>query len=309
VQKKRGALAGGDPSQGAKSFREEVPLREEWACFPTKTIYRKKVVMAKQKKTAAKKHKPAKTAKAVKVAKAAKKVSGKTAKKAKAVKVVKAPKGKKTAGKKAAGKTMTKKAVPTKAKTAKVAKEKTTPKVIQTKATKPRKEITDMTLATPSTPAGNDPLIGKPLTGLNLPMTGGQNFDLTRYAGKKVVLYFYPKDMTPGCTQEGHDFTNLVSEFDKVNTVVLGISKDSVDKHEKFITKENYKIHLVSDNDGAACQMFDVIKEKNMYGKKVMGIERSTFLIGADGKVEQVWRKVKVDGHAQAVLDYIKAHQ
>jgi peroxiredoxin Q/BCP len=124
-----------------------------------------------------------------------------------------------------------------------------------------------------------------------------------------VVLYFYPKDMTPGCTIEGHDFTKLVGEFKKCNTVVLGISRDSVDKHEKFIQKENYKVSLVSDADETACQWFDVIKEKNMYGKKVLGIERSTFLVGEDGKVEKVWRKVKVDGHAEEVLSFVKSQK
>lgn len=139
-------------------------------------------------------------------------------------------------------------------------------------------------------------------------MTGGADFDVSAYAGQRVVLYFYPKDMTPGCTIEGHDFSRLAPEFKKLNTVVLGISKDSVDKHEKFIAKEKYTIQLVSDVNEAACQWFDVIKEKNMYGKKVLGIERSTFLIGPDGVIQKVWRKVKVDGHADEVLDYVKAH-
>ncbi len=154
-----------------------------------------------------------------------------------------------------------------------------------------------------------DSILGKAVNKFTLPMTGGKKFNIKDYAGKKVVLYFYPKDMTPGCTIEGHDFTKLVGEFKKCNTVVLGISRDSVDKHEKFIKKENYKVSLVSDEDEAACQWFDVIKEKNMYGKKVMGIERSTFLIGEDGKIEKVWRKVKVDGHAEEVLDFIKSQK
>ena len=156
------------------------------------------------------------------------------------------------------------------------------------------------------TTTGVDPFVGKPLDSIQLPMTGGKSFDIKEYAGKKVVLYFYPKDMTPGCTIEGHEFTALVPEFKKLNTVILGISKDSVDKHEKFINKENYKIDLVSDERGTACQWFDVIKEKNMYGKKVMGIERSTFLIGEDGKIQKVWRKVKAEGHAAEVLEFLK---
>lgn len=152
-----------------------------------------------------------------------------------------------------------------------------------------------------------DPLFGKAVTKFTLPMTGGQKFNIKNFAGKKVVLYFYPKDMTPGCTREGHDFTQLANDFKKCNTMVFGISRDSVDKHEKFIQKEKYKIDLVSDEEETACQWFDVIKEKNMYGKKVIGIERSTFLIGEDGKVLNVWRKVKVDGHAAKVLEFIKS--
>lgn len=148
--------------------------------------------------------------------------------------------------------------------------------------------------------------LGKSLQKFSLPMTKGQTFNIKDYAGKNVVLYFYPKDMTSGCTQEGHDFSELLGEFKKQNTVVLGISRDSVDRHEKFIAKEKYKLDLVSDADETACQWFDVIKPKNMYGKKVLGIERSTFLIGMDGKIVHAWRKVKVPGHAAEVLAYIK---
>ena len=154
-----------------------------------------------------------------------------------------------------------------------------------------------------------DSLVGKGPSKLVLPMTGGKKFNIKDYAGQRVVFYFYPKDMTSGCTIEGHDFTKLVSDFKKMNTVVLGVSRDTVDKHEKFIQKEKYKIDLVSDVDEIACKWFDVIKEKNMYGRKVMGIERSTFLIGKDGKVEHVWRKVKVAGHAEEVLAYLKTNK
>lgn len=150
-------------------------------------------------------------------------------------------------------------------------------------------------------------MIGKKVSMLSLPMTGGKTFNLKDYSGKRIVLFFYPKDMTPGCTIEGHEFTKLIPEFKKLNTVVLGISRDSVGMHEKFIEKENYKIDLVSDEDEEACQFFDVIKEKNMYGKKVMGIERSTFIINEEGKVEHAWRKVKAEGHAQDVLDYVRS--
>ncbi len=151
-----------------------------------------------------------------------------------------------------------------------------------------------------------DSLLGKKLKSLQLPMTGNKTFNVSDWKGKRVVLYFYPKDMTPGCTIEGHEFTNLKKEFKKLNTEVFGISRDSVSLHEKFIQKENYTIDLLSDEKETACKLFDVIKEKNMYGKKVMGIERSTFLVDVNGAVEKVWRKVKAEGHAQEVLDYIK---
>jgi peroxiredoxin Q/BCP len=154
----------------------------------------------------------------------------------------------------------------------------------------------------------SEPLLGKSVAKLNLPMTGGQQFNVKKFAGKQVVLYFYPKDMTPGCTQEGHDFTKLIADFKKYHTIVLGISRDSVAKHEKFIEKEKFKLDLISDEEEIACGLFDVVKEKNMYGKKVMGIERSTFLIDASGKIIQVWRKVKVEGHAQEVLEFVKAN-
>lgn len=154
-----------------------------------------------------------------------------------------------------------------------------------------------------------DALIGKSISKLKLPMTGNKEFNVKDYSGRRVVLYFYPKDMTSGCTREGHDFTALISDFKKQNTIVLGISRDSISKHEKFIEKEGYKLDLISDENEDACSLFDVIKEKNMYGKKVLGIERSTFLIGVDGKVEHVWRKVKVDGHAQEVLDFVKKNK
>jgi len=156
--------------------------------------------------------------------------------------------------------------------------------------------------------SNTDLIIGKKLSKLSLPMTGGKVFDLKQYEGKRIVLYFYPKDMTPGCTIEGHEFTKLVPEFKKNNTIVLGISRDSVSKHEKFIEKEKYKIDLVSDEKETACNFFNVIKEKNMYGKKVMGIERSTFVISPNGVIEHAWRKVKAEGHAQEVLNYIKSN-
>lgn len=124
--------------------------------------------------------------------------------------------------------------------------------------------------------------------------------------GKNVVLYFYPKDNTPGCTQEGEDFRDLYKEFKKLKTEIYGISRDSLKSHEGFKTKYKYPFELISDPDEKLCNLFDVIKEKNMYGKKYMGIERSTFLINKDGKLSAEWRKVKVNGHAVEVLEAVK---
>jgi len=123
---------------------------------------------------------------------------------------------------------------------------------------------------------------------------------------QKVLLYFYPKDSTPGCTIEGHEFSKLKKEFAKLNIVIFGISRDSITSHEKFKEKQCYAIDLLSDEDEIACDIFDVIKEKNMYGKKVMGIERSTFLIDEKGVLTHEWRKVKAEGHAQSILQEIK---
>ena len=147
--------------------------------------------------------------------------------------------------------------------------------------------------------------IGKKIPAFSLSSTDGEKFKLSDFKGKKIVLYFYPKDATPGCTVEGLDFSKLHKKFQKKNTEVFGISKDSFESHCKFRDKQKFSFHLLSDTDGKACEIFDVIKEKNMYGKKFMGIERSTFLIDEDGKLEKEWRKVKVDGHAEAVLDAI----
>lgn len=141
---------------------------------------------------------------------------------------------------------------------------------------------------------------------LKLPATGEQTIDLKSLRGKNVVLYFYPKDSTPGCTTEGQDFAANYAKFKRLNTVILGISRDSVASHEKFRAKYNFPFDLLSDPDETACAIFDVIKEKNMYGRKVMGIERSTFLIDANGKLVREWRKVKVKGHVAEVLDAIK---
>ena len=124
--------------------------------------------------------------------------------------------------------------------------------------------------------------------------------------GKNIVLYFYPKDNTPGCTQEGEDFRDLYKEFKKLKTEIYGISRDTLKSHEGFKTKYKYPFELISDPDEKLCNLFDVIKEKNMYGKKYIGIERSTFLINKDGRLSAEWRKVKVNGHAIEVLEEVK---
>jgi len=124
--------------------------------------------------------------------------------------------------------------------------------------------------------------------------------------GRKVVLYFYPKDSTPGCTTEGQDFRDLHPKFKRANAVIVGASRDSIASHEKFKAKQNFPFELLSDPDEKLCRQFDVIREKNMYGRKVLGIERSTFLIDEDGKLRAEWRKVKVKGHAEEVLDAVR---
>ncbi|MCC4617758.1 peroxiredoxin [Xanthomonas campestris pv. asclepiadis] len=143
---------------------------------------------------------------------------------------------------------------------------------------------------------------------LPLSLSGGTSTTLRGYAGKWVVLYFYPKDSTPGCTTEGLDFNALLPQFTQAGAVVLGVSRDSVKSHDNFCAKQGFAFPLVSDGDEALCRAFDVIKEKNMYGKQVLGIERSTFLLSPEGVVVQAWRKVKVAGHADAVLAALKAH-
>jgi len=139
------------------------------------------------------------------------------------------------------------------------------------------------------------------------PATGGTPFTLSAHRGHPVVVYFYPKDNTPGCTTEGEQFRDLYPAFRRLGAVVVGVSRDSLKSHEGFKAKKDFPFELVSDADEALCRTFDVIRMKNMYGKQVRGIERSTFLIGPDGTLVQEWRKVKVDGHAGAVLEAVKA--
>ncbi len=147
--------------------------------------------------------------------------------------------------------------------------------------------------------------IGKKVPDFKLPATGEQDIALSDFKGSRVVVYFYPKDSTPGCTTEGQDFRDRISTFRRRKTVVLGISRDSVKSHENFKTKQQFPFELLSDADEQACRLFDVIREKNMYGKKVMGVERSTFLIDEKGVLRREWRKVKVPGHVDEVLEAI----
>ena len=142
---------------------------------------------------------------------------------------------------------------------------------------------------------------------LPLELSSGTTAPLGDYAGQWLVLYFYPKDSTPGCTTEGNDFNTLLPKFRKLGATVLGVSRDSVKSHQNFCAKQGFKFDLVSDKSEAVCNAFGVIKEKNMYGRMVMGIERSTFLIDPSGVIARTWRPVKVPGHAQAVLDELKA--
>jgi len=144
---------------------------------------------------------------------------------------------------------------------------------------------------------------------LPLALSGGAQATLADYAGRWLVLYFYPKDSTPGCTTEGLEFNALLPAFTAAGATVLGVSRDSVRSHDNFCAKQGFGFALVSDADQALCQAFDVIRMKNMYGRQVLGIERSTFLISPDSRIVQAWRKVKVAGHAEAVLQSLKTHQ
>ena len=137
--------------------------------------------------------------------------------------------------------------------------------------------------------------------------TGDQKIRLRDLRGRNVVIYFYPKDSTLGCTTEGRDFSALHGKFKRANTVILGVSRDSIASHEKFKEKQGFPFELLSDPDEKLCRKFDVIQEKTLYGRKFMGVVRSTFLIDADGKLRQEWRNVKVKGHAEEVLEAVKA--
>ncbi|MEL6684060.1 MAG: thioredoxin-dependent thiol peroxidase [Pseudomonadota bacterium] len=151
------------------------------------------------------------------------------------------------------------------------------------------------------------PAVGEKAPDISLPRDGGEIVNLSDFAGKKVVLYFYPKDDTPGCTKEAIGFTENVDAFAALDTVILGVSKDSVKKHDKFVAKHDLKIALLSDEDGDVCERYGTWVKKSMYGKTYMGIERATYLIDSDGKIAQAWRKVRVPGHVDAVLEAVRA--
>jgi peroxiredoxin Q/BCP len=149
--------------------------------------------------------------------------------------------------------------------------------------------------------------VGKQVPEVALHLTGDRLVNLSDYRGKPLVLYFYPKASTPGCTQEGLDFSAAIARFRRQSCVILGASRDGLKAQENFKTKQGFPFDLVSDKDEALCNAFDVIKMKNMYGKQVRGIERSTFVIDADGILRHEWRGVKVKGHAEQVLEAIKS--
>ena len=148
---------------------------------------------------------------------------------------------------------------------------------------------------------------GAKVPDFELPATGGKTIRLADLKGKNVVIYFYPKDSTPGCTMEGQDFRDNMEAFTECNTVILGVSRDSIKSHEKFKSNQSFPFDLLSDQAEVLCKLFDVIKEKNMYGRKVMGIERSTFLLDDTGKLRSEWRKVKVKGHVNKVLEAVRS--
>ncbi len=149
--------------------------------------------------------------------------------------------------------------------------------------------------------------IGQKISEFSLPMTGDQVFNPRDYEGKKIILYFYPKDNTPGCRQESQDFTQAYETLIAANTVVFGVSRDSISSHEKFKAKYDMPFELISDPDEKLCQYFDVIKEKSMFGKHYMGLERSTFVLDEQGVLVGQWRKVKVKDHVNQVLEFIQS--
>jgi peroxiredoxin Q/BCP len=150
-------------------------------------------------------------------------------------------------------------------------------------------------------------MLNQPVPDFELPTTGGEVFQLGKERGNKLVIYFYPKDSTPGCTTEGQQFRDRYAEFQAANAKIVGISRDSLKSHENFKAKLSLPFELLSDTEEKACTLFKVIKMKNMYGKQVRGIERSTFVIDSNGMLRHEWRGVKVDGHAQEVLEFVES--
>ena len=150
------------------------------------------------------------------------------------------------------------------------------------------------------------PEIGKPAPDFDLPATGDQSLSLDGFKGSNVVLYFYPKDSTPGCTTEGRDFRDAIEKFRALDTVILGASRDGIKAHENFKAKQAFPFELLSDQEELLCGAYDVIKLKKMYGRESMGVERSTFLIDRQGVLRKEWRKVKVKGHVDEVLAAVK---
>ncbi|MDX1597417.1 MAG: peroxiredoxin [Marinobacter sp.] len=148
--------------------------------------------------------------------------------------------------------------------------------------------------------------LNQPVDDFEAPATGDQTIRLSDLRGKNVVIYFYPKDNTPGCTTEGQDFRDRMEAFEAMDTVILGVSRDGLKAHENFRAKHQFPFHLISDKDEKVCQHFDVIKLKKLYGKEYMGIDRSTFLIDREGILRQEWRGVKVKGHADEVLEAVR---
>ncbi len=149
-------------------------------------------------------------------------------------------------------------------------------------------------------------MLTQPIPDFEVPSTGNKLFRLSETSGKNLVIYFYPKDDTPGCTTEGQQFRDAYSEFAKLNCDIVGVSRDSVRSHESFKTKMGFPFELLSDSDETACKLFNVIKMKDMYGKQVRGIERSTFVLDPKGELQREWRGVKVPGHVQEVLEFVK---
>lgn len=161
--------------------------------------------------------------------------------------------------------------------------------------------------APPTSSGGGKIAVGKKVPAFSSLVTGGGSWKSSAAAGKNLVIYFYPRDNTPGCTLEGEAFRDLAPAFAKANTAILGVSPDTIASHEKFKAKFRFPFELLSDEEQQLCQLFDVWREKSLYGRKFMGVERSTFLIDASGVLRQEWRRVKVPGHAEAVLDAAKA--